>query len=154
MVEEEWLEKGHDYIKEQLFYGQLEELLSVPGESGNEGLIREVVKEKLTPFVDDITVDRYGNLLAEKTYKSGHGPTILLSTHLDTVERIAENRSIVKENGIWSSSEGILGADDRAGVAVLLNIAETMYQSPTFSGKINYCYRRGRSWACRSKKRG
>ena len=140
MVEEEWLVKGHDYIKAQLFYVQLEELLSVPGESGNEGRIREVVKEKLTPFVDDITVDRYGNVLAEKTYRSGHGPTVLLSAHLDTVEEIAENRRIIKENGIWSSSEGILGADDRAGVAVLLNIAETLYQSPTFSGKIKFIF--------------
>ena len=30
MVEEEWLVKGHDYIKAQLFYAQLDELLSVP----------------------------------------------------------------------------------------------------------------------------
>ncbi|USK71245.1 M20/M25/M40 family metallo-hydrolase [Peribacillus asahii] len=140
VVQEEWLEKGLDYIKEQLFYSQLEELLSISGESGNEGRIRDVVQEKLTPYVDFITVDRHGNLLAEKTYKSGHGPTILLSAHLDTVEEVVENRSIVKENGIWWSSEGILGADDRAGVTVLLNIAETLYQSPTFSGKIKFIF--------------
>jgi putative aminopeptidase FrvX len=87
-----------------------------------------------------MTVDRYGNLLAEKTYKSGHGPTILLSAHLDMVEEMTENRRIVKESGVWSSSEGILGADDRAGVAVLLNIAEALYQSPAFSGKIKFIF--------------
>ena len=119
---------------------QLEELLSIPGESGNEGLVREFVKEKLTPFVDFISVDRHGNLLAEKKYKSGHGPTILLNAHLDTVEEIMENRRIVKENGIWSSSEGILGADDRAGVAVLLNIAEKLHQFSSFSGKIKFIF--------------
>ncbi|MEH7111575.1 M20/M25/M40 family metallo-hydrolase [Neobacillus niacini] len=140
VVQEVWLEKGVDYLKEQLFYMQLEELLSIPGESGNEGRIRDVVQEKLTPYVDFITVDRHGNLLAEKTYRTGHGPTLILSAHLDTVEEILENRHIVKENGIWSSSEGILGADDRAGVAVLLNIAETLSHSTTFSGKIKFIF--------------
>lgn len=139
VVQEEWLEKGHEYIKEQFFYLQLEELLSIPGESGNEGRIRNVVQEKLTPYVDFITVDRYGNLLAEKTYKSGHGPTILLSAHLDTFEEIVEGRHIVKEKGIWSSSAGILGADDRAGVAVLLNIAHSLNQS-SFSGKVKFIF--------------
>ena len=140
IVQAEWLEKGFDFLKEQLFYVELEELLSIPGESGHEGRIRDVVQEKLTPYVDFITVDRHGNLLAEKTYKSGHGPTILLNAHLDTVEEIVENRSIVKEHGIWTSSEGILGADDRAGVAVLLNIAANQFQSPTFSGKIKFIF--------------
>lgn len=140
MVQEEWLDKGFKYIKEQLFYVQLEELLYIPGESSNEGRIRDVVQEKLTPFIDFITVDHHGNLLAEKTYKTGHGPTILVSAHLDTVEEIVANRHIVKENGVWSSSEGILGADDRAGVAVLLNIAETMFQSTSFSGKIKFIF--------------
>ena len=41
--------------------------ISKPGASGNEGRVREFVIEKLTPYVDFITVDRYGrNLLAEK----------------------------------------------------------------------------------------
>lgn len=140
VVEEEWLGKGLEYMKEQLFYMQLEELLSIQGESGNEGRIRNVVKEKLAPYVDFITVDRHGNLLAEKTYKTGNGPTILLNAHLDTVEEFVENRSIVKEDGIWSSSEGILGADDRAGVAVLLTLAETLHHKSTFSGKIKFVF--------------
>jgi len=140
VVEDEWLGKGPEYIKEQLFYVELEELLSIQGESGNEERIRNVVKEKLAPYVDFITVDRHGNLLAEKTYKTGNGPTILLNAHLDTVEAFLENRSFVKEDGIWSSSEGILGADDRAGVAVFVTLAEYLYHNPTFSGKIKFVF--------------
>lgn len=139
VVQEDWLEKELDYVKEQFFYMQLKELLSIPGVSGNEGRIRDVVQDKLTPYVDFLTVDRYGNLLAEKTYKTGQGSTILLSAHLDTFEEIVEGRHIVKENSIWSSSEGILGADDRAGVAVLLNIAQTLDQS-SFSGKVKFIF--------------
>jgi tripeptide aminopeptidase len=97
------------------------------------------VKEQLTQFVDYISVDRNGNLLAEKTYKTGHGPTILLNAHLDIVYELEMNRMIVKEDGIWSSSAGILGADDRAGVAVLLHIAEQLMNS-SFSGKVKFIF--------------
>ena len=138
-IEEVWLDKGYDYMKEKLFYVLLEQLLSIPGESGNEGQVREWVKEKLTPYVDDISEDRHGNLLAEKTYRSGNGPTILLNAHLDTVFELEPNRMIIKKGNIWSSSEGILGADDRAGVAVVLHIAEHLMNS-SFSGKVKFIF--------------
>ncbi|KAA9022860.1 M20/M25/M40 family metallo-hydrolase [Niallia endozanthoxylica] len=139
VVEEEWLTQGVEYINEQLFYHLLEQLLSIPGASGKEERVRDFVKERLTPYVDDLSVDRNGNLLAEKTYRSGHGPTILLNAHLDTVEEIEQDRTIIKENGIWSSSWGILGADDRAGVASILHMAEILPQT-SFSGKVKFIF--------------
>ena len=138
-IEETWLEQGYDYMKEQVFYLLVEQLLSISGESGNERKVREYVKAKLTPFVDNISIDRNGNLLAEKTYRSGNGPTILLNAHLDTVYELEPNRTIIKDGPIWSSSEGILGADDRAGVAVLLHIAEHLFHS-SFSGKVKFIF--------------
>ena len=96
--------------------------------------------EKLTPYVDFITVDRYGrDLLAEKKYKTGHGPTILLNAHLDIMEELEPNRMILKENGIGSSSKGILGADDRTGVAILLHIAEQL-NNFAFSVKAKFIF--------------
>ncbi|MEH7255683.1 hypothetical protein V7111_26615 [Neobacillus niacini] len=50
------------------------------------------------------------------------GPTIFLSAHLDTVEEIVEGREILEEGSILRSSEGILGADDRVGIAAILEI--------------------------------
>ncbi|EMI09979.1 M20/M25/M40 family metallo-hydrolase [Anoxybacillus gonensis] len=138
-VQIDWLEQEEQYIQKMVFLQELEQLLSVSGESGNEGDIRAVVYEKLKPYVDHITVDRYGNLLAQKTYKTGHGPTILLNAHLDTVEAFAPGRTIVKQGAIWSSSEGILGADDRAGVAVLLEIAKWLDTS-SFNGTIKFVF--------------
>ncbi|MEI3611903.1 M20/M25/M40 family metallo-hydrolase [Pseudogracilibacillus sp. SO30301A] len=138
-VEVDWLKEEIAFIKEQLFYKSLHEVLSIPGVSGSEGRIRSFVKEKLAPFVDFVTVDRSGNLLAEKTYRGGNGPTILLNAHLDVATELAPGRSIIKENGIWRSTEGILGADDRAGVAVLLHIAEKLIDS-TFRGKVKYIF--------------
>jgi tripeptide aminopeptidase len=118
----------------------LEELLMIPGASGNEGKVRDYVVEKLMPLVDHLTIDRTGNILAEKTYKTEHGPVILLNAHLDTVYEIEEDREIIKEGKVWSSSKGILGADDRAGVAVLLHIAEFLHLSSTFNGKVKFIF--------------
>ena len=141
IVEESWLPKGSDFIKEQLFRILLEQLLTIPGVSGSENLIREFVIEKLTPHVDYLTIDHAGNILAEKTYRSGHGPTILLNTHLDTVREFESDREIIKNGNIWSSSNGILGADDRAGVAVVLHLAQHLNLTSTpFSGKVKYIF--------------
>lgn len=136
----EWLELGIDYIKQQFFNATLEELLMIPGASEAEGRIRKAVMKKLTPYVDRMTVDHYGNILAEKTYRSGNGPTILLNAHLDVVEELVEGREILKDNDIWSSSEGILGADDRAGVAVVLEVAKSLQQDRDFTGKVKYIF--------------
>lgn len=117
----------------------VEELLAIPGESGNENRVRQIVLEKLTPLVDYISMDRHGNLLAEKTYRNGHGPTILLNAHLDIAFELERGRTIIKDHGIWTSSAGILGADDRAGIAVILQTADNLLHS-SFSGKVKYIF--------------
>ncbi|WP_245618150.1 M20/M25/M40 family metallo-hydrolase [Domibacillus tundrae] len=139
VVEKKWVDKDVAFLKQQFFYQSLEELLNVSGESGNEEAVRAVVLETLRPYVDYVTVDRSGNVLAQRTYKTGNGPTILLNAHLDTVEEIYPNRTIQKEGNIWASSKGILGADDRAGVAVLLEMAKCLEYS-SFNGKVKFIF--------------
>ncbi|MBN8208919.1 M20/M25/M40 family metallo-hydrolase [Bacillus sp. NTK071] len=138
-IQPEWLEESLEYIRKQLFNHQLEELLSIDGESGDEERIRAFVIERLTPHVDKLAIDGYGNILAQRTYRTGNGPTILLNAHLDTIFGFDPNRFIVKDGPIWSSSEGILGADDRAGVAVLLEVAESLSQS-NFNGTVKFVF--------------
>lgn len=139
-AKESWLGQSFNVIKEQLFYSLLEELLSIPGASENEGLVKELVIEKMKPYVDHLTIDRAGNVIAEKTYRSGNGPTILLNAHLDIVQELKSGRKIIKQGNTWSSTKGILGADDRAGVAVLLHMAEYLYQNKRFNGKVKFIF--------------
>ncbi|TYS61967.1 M20/M25/M40 family metallo-hydrolase [Bacillus infantis] len=136
-IDARMLEMPTEEIAKLLFLDQLEELLNIDGESGFEKNVREHVMEILTPLVDHMTVDSKGNILAQKKYRGGNGPVILLNAHLDTVLPIEPDRAILKENNIWSSSKGILGADDRAGVAVLLQTAKQLAQS-TFSGTVKF----------------
>jgi putative aminopeptidase FrvX len=125
------------FMPKDEYFKQLEMLLNIPGASRNEAAIRKIVREQLTPFVDRISVDNAGNLLAIRKY--GPGPTVLLNAHLDTVEEIEPTRSILKDKHIWTSSEGILGADDRAGINVLLSVAKTLTKKQ-FNGTIKFIF--------------
>lgn len=119
------------------FNKQLETLLNIPGKSGRESQIRNHVLKEMIPFIDFVTTDFYGNILAEKRF--GPGPTVLLNAHLDTVESIEETRVIVKKENIWTSSVGILGADDRAGINVILATLKSL-QTNEFKGTLKIIF--------------
>ncbi len=59
-----------------------ENLVAIPGISGREERIREFVKERLTPLVDEVFVDRLGSIVG---IRRGSGPKVMLSAHMDTI---------------------------------------------------------------------
>jgi tripeptide aminopeptidase len=62
-----------------------------------------------------------GNLLARIPGRSEH--TVLLCSHLDTVEPAAPVDPVVVEGHWENANAGILGADNKAAVAVMLEVA-------------------------------
>jgi putative aminopeptidase FrvX len=60
----------------------LEKLVATPGVSGNEDKVRELIKKEIEKYVDDITVDKLGNLIA---HKKGSHPRVMLAAHMDEV---------------------------------------------------------------------
>jgi tripeptide aminopeptidase len=50
-------------------------------------------------------------------------PTILLCAHLDTVEQTAPIEPVLVDGGWENANDGILGADNKAAVAVILEVA-------------------------------
>lgn len=118
-------------LERALFEDIIEELLEIPGASGNESIIRNHVMKELAKLTDKMTVDHYGNVLAEVTLgRTSREPalTILLNGHLDVVDEIAVGREILKFGPVWTSSYGILGADDRAGIGVILHTLKQLQQ--------------------------
>ena len=66
-----------------------------------------------------------GNLLARLPGPAG-ARTILLCAHLDTVPLAAPVR-VIREDGVFSNAnDAILGADNKAAVAVLLSVARRL----------------------------
>jgi endoglucanase len=74
----------------------IEKLVSVSSPSGYESSIREVIKETIEPFVDQIEVDALGNLIARKGNKSDNGKRIMLAAHMDEIGVMVTH---VDENG-------------------------------------------------------
>ena len=60
----------------------LETLSNAHGISGYENSIRALMEEEIKPYVDEVTTDRMGNLVATK---KGTGPTIMLAAHMDEI---------------------------------------------------------------------
>ncbi|UGO46104.1 peptidase [Bacillus phage vB_BanS_Chewbecca] len=133
---------------------QLVELLNIHGVSGDEKAVRdyllfELATEKL---VDRCHIDDYGNLLAEKTYGDGKGATVLLSAHMDTVRGVREDKELIVKNGAISAQlpngeRAILGADDRAGIAIILTVLRNM-SKVRFNGKIKVAFSREEEIGC------
>ena len=119
------------------FTKRLLPLLKINGPSGRETAIRRFVEGQLKGKTDWVDVDAYGNLLAQKCY--GPGPVVLLSAHLDTVEASPPRREIIQEGHILRSSAGILGADDRAGIAVILELLDFLPRS-RFKGTVKVAF--------------
>jgi len=66
----------------------LERLISTFGVSGNEEKVRNLIQEEIRKYVDDVYVDKVGNLIA---HKKGKKPKIMLSAHMDEIGLMVKN---------------------------------------------------------------
>lgn len=60
----------------------LKKLCNAVGPSGYEGEVRNIIKEEIKNYVDDIKVDNMGNIIA---HKKGNGPKVVVDAHMDEV---------------------------------------------------------------------
>ncbi len=63
----------------------IQKLVETPGPSGYESQVRDLVKSEIEPLVDELYVDRLGNLIARKGAPEADGLQIMLAAHLDEV---------------------------------------------------------------------
>ncbi len=72
----------------------LKKLMLTGGVSGREDKIREVIKNEVVPYADEVSVDPMGNLIARK---KGKGKKIMLCAHMDEIGFFA---SFIEDSGI------------------------------------------------------
>lgn len=127
---------------------QLIELLSIKAHSGEEKAVRDYLQPILEKLVDKVIVDDYGNLLGEKICGSGEGAVVLLSAHMDTVKGVLADRTLIEKNGVISADKGALGADDRAGIAIILTVLRNLNKVKSFDGVIKVAFSRQEEIGC------
>ena len=121
----------------EAFKRRLISLLTINGPSEREQQVRRHLQTRLRPKTDELYTDHYGNLLA--TIHCGDGPTVLLSAHMDTVCSFLPDRAIVCNGNTLRASSDLLGADDRAGIAMILELMDVIRHS-RFRGTLKIAF--------------
>jgi len=67
----------------------IQELVETTSPSGYESNVREVIRSKITPYADEVSVDALGNLIAVKKGQNLGGKRIMLAAHMDEIGIIA-----------------------------------------------------------------
>ena len=96
----------------------IEELTNLDGVSGNETAVREFLKEKITPYADEIIVDKIGNLIALK--RGNPQKKVMLAAHMDEVGFIISG---VTEKG-FLQFKTVGGIDTRVIISKKVRIGE------------------------------
>jgi tripeptide aminopeptidase len=100
-------------------------LVQIDSPSGEEAALRDELVRRLNALDVKVRVDDCGNVLGRM---AGAGEPLLLSAHLDTVP----GRGIVPtvtDGVICSDGTTILGADDKSGLAVILEVLASLREA-------------------------
>ena len=101
---------------------QFMEMVRIDSESGDEARMMEYLLKAIADVGGQAELDSYGNLIAKFAAKGGADDKapVLLSCHADTVKPGVGIEPVIKDGVIRSAGDTILGADDKAGIAEVL----------------------------------
>lgn len=97
-------------MKLEQFLAQITEL---PGVSGYEGPMGEVIRTAFSPYVDEIRRDNLQNLIALKKGEGENRPSIMLAAHMDEIGLMVKK---IEEKGFLRFT-GVGGVDERTIVS-------------------------------------
>lgn len=122
-------------INQERLLQEFLELVQIDSETGNEGNIAKVIKQKVEDLgftvEEDVAATLTGhgaNNLIATIPENTKGPTILFSSHMDTVVPGNRIKPSVKDGYVVTDGTTILGADDKAGVAAILEGMRTLIE--------------------------
>jgi tripeptide aminopeptidase len=123
-------------LEQRYLHSIFAELCAIDSPSLHERACGERVMEELRKLGLEVAEDvageaigsDCGNLLARLPGGTASGRSVLLCAHLDTVPAVAPIEPVLEE-GYWeNANEGILGADNKAAIAVLLALARDVHR--------------------------
>jgi tripeptide aminopeptidase len=103
------------------FTTTLIDLIRIPSTSGHEEKIRSHLAQYLASLGLSTTIDESGNLITTLT---GEGAPLLLNAHMDRVPPGLGHQPILRNGVLYSDGTTNLGADDAAGIAIILEVVK------------------------------
>lgn len=137
-------------MNKQRLVDSFTELVQVDSVSRHEGAFVQLLSDKLAALgltvYEDNSMETTGlganNLIAKYKGSLAKEP-IFFSCHVDTVEP-GEGIEVVEKNDIlYSKGETILAADNKAGIAILLEMIETILENDIATGPIELVFSPG-----------
>jgi tripeptide aminopeptidase len=106
----------------------LRELVGLPSQSHHEKLVREYLEERLNRWGFAPTLDPAGNLMALIPGSAGKEDSLplLYNAHLDRVPPGHACHPIVRDGRMHGDGKTNLGADDAAGIAIIVLAVEAL----------------------------
>ncbi|MBI5486174.1 MAG: M20/M25/M40 family metallo-hydrolase [Deltaproteobacteria bacterium] len=115
----------------QRMVDQFLEMVRIDSESGNEARIMQYLLGAVREAGGEAALDAYGNLIGKFPERGCKGKApLLLSCHGDTVKPGVGIEPVIKDGVVRSSGKTILGADDKAGIAEVLETMRTSQVRP------------------------
>jgi tripeptide aminopeptidase len=116
-------------LERERLHPTFEALCRIPSPTGDERAVADWITRELTRLGLEVDEDQAGssigsnagNLLARMPGRGG--TTLLLCAHMDTVPLTAVVEPVVRDGGWENANEGILGADNKAAVAAIIEVA-------------------------------
>lgn len=107
------------------------DMVQIDSESGEEERFIKYLKEFFERQLGaQCELDSYGNLIAKVPEEGVHSQPLLLVAHADTVKPGKGIKPLIGEGVVRSNGETILGADDKAGIAEILEAVRTAKRHP------------------------
>ena len=121
--------------------------IQIDSESRNEESFSNIIRKELQDLGFEVYVDHAGekagsntgNIIAKLKGTKDAEP-ILFSSHMDTVVPGKKIKPIIKDGVIYSDGTTILGGDDKAGVAAIIEAVKTMKEKNTPHGPIEIVF--------------
>lgn len=127
-------------------------LVKIDSPSLHERKIADYLTDKLQKIGLKVTEDgagkaignscdeQTGNLIAVLDGNVPDAPTILLCAHMDTVEPGRGVKPVIKENAIYSDGKTVLGADNKAGIAAILEVLTVLKEKELPHGNLEILF--------------
>ncbi|WP_335872674.1 tripeptidase T [Bacillus sp. 2205SS5-2] len=134
-------------VNQERLVNEFLELVQIDSETGQEAEIAKVLTKKFADLgvevVEDdttgITGHGAGNLICTLPATKENVDTIYFTSHMDTVVPAQSVKPTLKEDGfIYSDGTTILGADDKAGLAVMFEAVRVLKEQNIAHGKIEF----------------
>lgn len=134
-------------VNEKRLINEFFQLVQVDSITRSEGNVSKVIQGKLKDLGAEIYIDDAaekvgsdtGNIIA-RIKGTLNKPTILFSSHMDTVVPGEGITPIIKDGIIYSEGDTILGSDDKAGIAAILEGVRILQENNIEHGDIEIVF--------------